>query len=261
MGKVYLVGAGPGDADLLTVRAARVLARADVVLHDALVSQEVLDLIRSGAEQIDVGKRCGPKRVSQEEINALLVAKAVAGDVVVRLKGGDPLIFGRAGEEIAALRAAEIDFEVIPGITAAAAAAAVARIPLTDRHLASEVVFATGGRGSGFPSLPGSGLGRRTLVVYMPGTDYGELARKLGEEAWPSNVPCVLVSGANRPGQELCWTELGGLASTRLLPAPSVLIVGSVAKKPATASGGSRRRELAFPLPVRSASREKEEWS
>src|ERR1700681_3263284 len=139
MGKVYLVGAGPGDPELFTLRAARLLERATIVLHDSLVSREVLQRIAPKAEIIDVGKRCGQKLLSQEEINALLVSYAASHERVIRLKGGDPLIFGRAGEEIEALRQAGVDFEIVPGITAALGAAAEAGISLTDRRAASQV--------------------------------------------------------------------------------------------------------------------------
>jgi len=143
MGKVFLVGAGPGDPELLTRKAARLLAEATIVLHDALVSREVLALISPRAELIDVGKRFGQKLLTQDEINSLLISYAASHEIVVRLKGGDPLIFGRAAEEMLALREAAVDFEVVPGITAALAAAASAKISLTDRRLASQLLFTT----------------------------------------------------------------------------------------------------------------------
>src|SRR5713101_10130477 len=136
MGKVYLVGAGPGDPELLTVKAARLLARAGIVFHDSLVSGEILRLISRDAEVIDVGKRCGHKLLTQEEINSLLVSYARKREIVVRLKGGDPSIFGRAAEEIESLRKAGIEYEIVPGITAALGAAAAAGISLTDRRIA-----------------------------------------------------------------------------------------------------------------------------
>ena len=148
MGKVYLIGAGPGDPELLTLKAARLLARADVVLHDALVSREVLEVISNAAEVIDVGKRAGRKLLTQEEINALLVSYAQKGEIVVRLKGGDPSIFGRAGEEIESLRKAGIEYEIVPGITAALGAAAAAGISLTDRRVASQILLTTFSRGT-----------------------------------------------------------------------------------------------------------------
>jgi len=148
MGKVYLIGAGPGDPELLTVKAARLLEQATIVLHDSLVSREVLQIIPRSAEIIDVGKRCGQKLLTQDEINALLVSYAASREAVIRLKGGDPVVFGRAGEEIEALRRAGVAFEIVPGITAALGAAAVAGISLTDRRAASQIVITTYSRGS-----------------------------------------------------------------------------------------------------------------
>src|SRR5713226_8045631 len=142
-GKVYLVGAGPGDPELLTLKALKLLRLADVVLHDELIGPEILASVPSSAQVHNVGKRCGRKSITQEAINALLVKQALLGLQVVRLKGGDPLIFGRGGEEIEALRKANIDFEIVPGVTAALGAAAAAQIPLTHRELASAVVFLT----------------------------------------------------------------------------------------------------------------------
>jgi uroporphyrin-III C-methyltransferase len=139
-GKVYLVGAGPGDPDLLTLKAAKLLAQAEVVLYDSLVSREVLALISQTALLLDVGKRAGKKLLTQDESNSLLVSYAQEGKLVVRLKGGDPLLFGRAGEEMESLRRAGIDFEIVPGITAAVGAAAAAKISLTDRRVASQVL-------------------------------------------------------------------------------------------------------------------------
>src|ERR1700743_1123974 len=147
MGNVYLIGAGPGDPELLTVKAARLLERATVVLHDSLVSREVLALIPGSAEIVDVGKRAGQKLLTQDEINSLLVSYANSHEVVIRLKGGDPTLFGRAGEEIEALREAQVPFEIVPGITAALGAAAAARISLTDRRAASQLVITTYSRG------------------------------------------------------------------------------------------------------------------
>src|SRR5258708_22065493 len=143
MGKVYLVGAGPGDPELLTVKAARLLARAGIVFHDSLVSREILQLVAQDAEVIDVGKRCGQKLLTQEEINSLLVSAAATHEVVIRLKGGDPLIFGRAGEEIEALRNARIEFEVVPGITAPLGAPPPPQLSLTDPPPPPQLVFST----------------------------------------------------------------------------------------------------------------------
>src|SRR5258708_25952108 len=147
-GKVYLVGAGPGDPELLTVKALRLLRGADVVLHDDLVSPEILQLISPAAEVQNAGKRCGTKTVRQEEINFLMVTLAASGRQVVRLKSGDPLIFGRAGEEIEALRRSNIEYEIVPGVTSALGAAAAAGIPLTHRQASSTLVLTAGHRAS-----------------------------------------------------------------------------------------------------------------
>jgi uroporphyrin-III C-methyltransferase len=230
MGKVYLVGGGPGDPDLLTVKAVRLLERATVVLHDSLVSREVLQRIAPGAEIIDVGKRCGQKLLTQEEINALLVSFAANHESVIRLKGGDPLIFGRAGEEIEALRQAGVDFEVVPGITAALGAAAAAGISLTDRRAASQVVITTFSRGADSSAMDwGVVTSATTLVLYMPGAEYAEVAQRLRDAGMPGDLPCVIVSNATGSQQQVRWTSVAGLASEERLPAPALLIVGRVA--------------------------------
>jgi uroporphyrin-III C-methyltransferase len=234
MGKVYLIGAGPGDPDLLTVKAARLLERATIVLHDSLVSREVLQRIAAGAETIDVGKRCGRKLLTQDEINALLVSYSASHEIVIRLKGGDPLIFGRAGEEIEALRNAGVDFEIVPGITAALGAAAAAGISLTDRRAASQVVIATFSRGAdasgATPQLDwGAAASAATLVLYMPGADYAEVAQRLRDAGLPEALPCVIVSNATSANQQIRWTNVAGLSAEEKLPAPALLIVGRVA--------------------------------
>jgi uroporphyrin-III C-methyltransferase len=232
MGKVYLVGAGPGDPELLTVRAARLLARASIVFHDSLVSRGILQLIGCGAEVIDVGKRCGQKLLTQDEINSLLVSATAKHDVVIRLKGGDPLIFGRAGEEIEALRNAGVDFEVVPGITAALGAAAAAGISLTDRRAASQVVISTFSRGTeGAPMDFSAITSTTTLVLYMPGPNYAEVADRLREGGLPDDLPCVIVSNATGAGQHIRWTSVGQLAHEQKLPTPALMIVGRVASR------------------------------
>src|SRR5216684_6358183 len=232
MGKVYLVGAGPGDPELLTVKAARLLARAEIVFHDSLVSAEVLRLIARDAEVINVGKRCGRKLLTQEEINSLLVAAGTKQEVVIRLKGGDPLIFGRAGEEIEALRNAGVDFEVVPGITAALGAAAAAGISLTDRRAASQVVFSTFSRGTeGSPMDFSAITSTTTLALYMPGPDYAEVAHRLREGGLPDDLPCVIVSNATGAEQQIRWTNVARLAYEEKLPAPALMIVGRVASQ------------------------------
>jgi uroporphyrin-III C-methyltransferase len=230
MGKVYLIGAGPGDPELLTLKALRLLQSASVVLHDSLVSREVLALIPCHVEVIDVGKRAGQKLLTQEEINALLVSYAGRGENVIRLKGGDPLIFGRAGEEIEALRDAGVDFEVVPGITAALGAAAAAGISLTDRRAASQLVIATFSRGTDASSMNwGAVTNRSTLVLYMPGADYAEVARQMRDAGLADDLPCAIVSNATTPRQQIRRTSVAALAHQERLPAPALLIVGRVA--------------------------------
>jgi uroporphyrin-III C-methyltransferase/precorrin-2 dehydrogenase/sirohydrochlorin ferrochelatase len=230
-GKVYFVGAGPGDPDLLTRKAWNVLRSADVVLHDALVSSEVLSIAPAGAILCDVGKRCGAKSISQEEIHALLIGYVSTAKTVVRLQGGDPLIFGRAGEEISALRDAGVDFEVIPGVTAASAAAASAQIALTDRRAASQLIFLSAHRREGefesdLKSVPRTGA---TLVIYMPGRDYQRLARALRGAGISDETPCLIVSQASSPGESIYRADLASLADVRVPPTPALVIVGAVA--------------------------------
>ena len=228
-GKVYLVGAGPGDPELLTRKAWRVLQAADVILHDDLVSAEILSVLPANSQVVNVGKRCGAKGISQFEINALMVGYAREGKTVARLKSGDPLIFGRACEEMEALRNATIDFEVIPGVTAALGAAASARISLTDRRHASRVVFVTAHRAAG------TGLSNErhisvdtTYVIYMPGNRYAELAAELQEAGIASEVPCVVISRATTTEETIRLTTVGNLAQCPTAVAPALLIVGSV---------------------------------
>lgn len=231
-GKVFLVGAGPGSVDLLTLRAARALESADVILYDALIGTDILQLAKPNARLINVGKRCGKKALSQEDINGILVYWARSGDKVVRLKGGDPSIFGRATEEAAALRAANIEFETIPGVTAACSAAAAAGISLTDRAVASQVIFATAHHSDensdrNFASAARDG---RTLVLYMPGHDYERIVGELCRAGLAAGTPCVVVSKIATPQQQVTWTDLQSLATHPALPSPSVLIIGEVAR-------------------------------
>jgi uroporphyrin-III C-methyltransferase len=230
MGKVFLVGAGPGDPELLTRKAARVLAQANVVLHDSLVSAEVLDLASPQAEMVDVGKRAGLKLLTQDEINSLLVAYAARHEVVVRLKGGDPMLFGRASEEIEALRRANVAFEVVPGITAAFGAAASAGFSLTDRRVASQVLFTTFSRGASAKKLGWREItSDTTLAIYMPGVDYAEVAARLVDAGLDPETPCAVISHATRSEQQIRWTTIAALFDEEKLPAPAVMIVGKVA--------------------------------
>jgi uroporphyrin-III C-methyltransferase len=232
MGKVYLIGAGPGDPELLTLKAARLLSCANVVLHDSLVSAEVLGKISPGAEVVDVGKRCGKKLLTQDEINALLVGYSASHEVVVRLKGGDPSIFGRAGEELGALRDAHREFEVVPGVTAALGAAAAAGVSLTDRRVASQVLLTTFSRGRDATAMDwGCLTPATTLVLYMPGPDYAEVARRLSDAGLPADLPCVIVSGASGSQQQVRSSSVGALATEEKLAAPALMIVGRVASR------------------------------
>ena len=229
-GKVFLVGGGPGDPELLTLKAARVLRTAEVVLHDDLISDEVLRLVPPHALIHNVGKRSGKKNISQDEINFLMVTLAQSGSQVVRLKGGDPLIFGRAAEEIAALRKANIEFEIVPGITAALGAAASAQVPLTNRNSSHALVLVAGHTAAGtdptdWPSLVSSGA---TVVVYMPGQRYAETAQKLRTAGLPYDTPCLLISQATRTKEEFYSTTLGKLSRAPRLAAPTLLVVGEV---------------------------------
>jgi uroporphyrin-III C-methyltransferase len=232
MGKVYLVGAGPGDPELLTLRAARLLRNANVVLHDSLVSCEVLPMISASATVVDVGKRCGRKLLTQEEINALLVSYAASNAIVVRLKGGDPSIFGRAGEELEALRDAHVDYEIVPGVTAALGASAAAGISLTDRRVASQILFATFSREIGATAMDwGCLTPTTTLVLYMPGPDYAAVSQRLLDAGLPEDLPCAVVAQASSASQQICWTSVGALSNQERLPAPAIMIVGRVARQ------------------------------
>jgi uroporphyrin-III C-methyltransferase len=244
MGKVYLIGAGPGDPELLTLKAARILASANVVLHDSLVSHEVLARISASAGIVDVGKRCGRKLLTQEEINALLVSYAVSHEVVVRLKGGDPSVFGRAGEELQALREARVEYEVVPGVTAALGAAAAAGISLTDRRVASQVLLSTFSRGADANAMDwGCLTPATTLVLYMPGPDYAEVSRRLAEAGLPEDLPCIIVSGASGSQQQVRWSTVSALTVEEKLPAPALMIVGRVASQQVRELGDAFWRE------------------
>jgi len=229
-GKVYLVGAGPGDPELLTVKAVRLLGSADAVLHDELVTPEILRLASPTAQLHNVGKRCGKKRVTQQEINFLMAGLAVAGQRVVRLKGGDPLIFGRAGEEMEALAAAGIPYEVVPGITAALGAAAAAAIPLTHRRGSGALVFLPGHRAGSQEETGWREFVRcaATLAIYMPGQNYGAIGRRLRDAGLSGETPCAMISRATTPTQQWQVTTVAGLHSAPRLPSPAILIVGEV---------------------------------
>ncbi len=250
-GKVYLVGAGPGDPELLTLKALRVLRSAEAVLHDDLVAPEILGLIPPTAQIYNVGKRCGKKKIQQAEINCLMVALAASGLHVVRLKGGDPLIFGRAGEEIEALRGNHIPFEIVPGVTSAMGAAAVAQIPLTHRRASSALVFITAHRASqkdtceqdasDWSKFVGSGA---TLVIYMPGQNYADIAKSLTSAGLAGHTPCAVISRATTKYQRTYRTTVLDLRRTPQFASPTLLIVGEVVD---LADPAAAVEEFAFP--------------
>lgn len=231
-GKVYLVGAGPGDPELLTMKALRLVQSAEVVLHDDLVSPEILHLIPRTADVQNVGKRCGTKTMRQEEINFLTVTLASSGKQVVRLKSGDPLIFGRAGEEIEALRRADIAYEIVPGVTSALGAAAVTGIPLTHRRVSSTLVLTTGHRAPENVDLERQGFATNetTLVIYMPGQDYAGIADRLTDDRFSQETPIAIISRATTPQQEVHLTTIADLPHSPKLKAPTLLIIGEVVR-------------------------------
>lgn len=228
---VYLVGAGPGDPDLLTVKACRFLERADIVLHDDLVPAEIVGLAGPQAEIVNVGKRCGAKGITQIQINARMIECARRGLVVVRLKSGDPGIFGRLGEELDALEAAGVPFEVVPGITAGMAAAASLGAALTDRRNSARVVVVTNHRAHGSPlseKTDWKGLVREdtTLVVYMPGHDFAGLRAELLDAGLPPEIPAAIVSRATAPDHRHQFATLGELDKLRRMESPAILLIG-----------------------------------
>lgn len=236
-GIVFLVGAGPGDPDLLTLKAAKALRSADVVLHDELVSAEILRLIPTTAQLINVGKRSGKKSAGQEEINRLLVQHALMGLQVVRLKGGDPFIFGRGGEELQALRETGIQVEVVPGITAALGAAAGVQIPLTHRDVSSALIFVTGSskQRDQIANWPDRIPSNATVVVYMPGSDLASLSARLLSSGVAAETPCALIVSATRESERVHITTVANLAASPNLPAPRLLVVGEVVRLADTA--------------------------
>jgi uroporphyrin-III C-methyltransferase len=228
---VSLVGAGPGHPGLFTLRGAELLGRADVVVYDRLIAHELLELAPPGAELIDVGKNPGESS-RQSDINALLVEHGRAGREVVRLKGGDPFVFGRGGEEAEALRKAGVAYEVVPGITSAFAAPAAAGIPVTHRTLSTSVTVVTGrvGDASAADRVDWQALGNAggTLVILMGVSERADIAARLIAGGRLPDTPAAVVHWGTATGQEVVRTTLDGLASVAL-PAPSVIVVGPVA--------------------------------
>ncbi|MFN9926702.1 MAG: uroporphyrinogen-III C-methyltransferase [Phenylobacterium sp.] len=250
-GEVWLVGAGPGDPELLTLKALRVLGTADVVVHDGLVSDEILELAPSQARRISVAKRKSRHSYSQDEIGRMLVAFALDGLTVVRLKGGDPFIFGRGGEELEACREAGIGCHVVPGVTAALAASASAGAPLTHRGAAQAVTFVTGHAAKGGePDLDWAALARanQTVVIYMGLSQAGVIAGRMLAAGRAPSTPALIVENASRPDERRVLTTLAGLtAAAEALSGPALLIFGE-AMAMAEAQG------LTVPPSVRSTS-------
>jgi uroporphyrin-III C-methyltransferase len=236
-GKVYLVGAGPGDPELLTLKAAALLRSADLVLHDDLVPAAVLAIAGRQALVVSVGKRCGVKHVHQSEIHALMIDAARRQLSVVRLKSGDPLVFGRAAEEMDALRAADVPFEVVPGITAAFAAAAQIGCSLTDRRSASSIELHTGHKA--VDADQEEMRESTTRVVYMPGRNFRGLAEERLQAGDAPAMPCCVISRAAQSDQSIQWSTLGDLADVVPGPAPVLLLTGwALAAAAARHSGG-----------------------
>jgi uroporphyrin-III C-methyltransferase len=234
-GAVWLVGAGPGDPELLTIKALKALQAAEVVVHDGLVSDEILDLAPPSARRISVAKRKSRHSYSQDEINRMLVAFAQEGLNVVRLKGGDPFIFGRGGEELEAARAAGIACHVVPGVTAALAAGASAGAPLTHRGSAQAVTFVTGhaaskdANGGGEPDLDWESLAKanQTVVIYMGLSMAAPIAARLMAAGRAGSTPALIVENASRADEQRITTTLAGLAEAAgALAGPALLIVG-----------------------------------
>ncbi len=254
-GKVYLVGAGPGDPELLTLKARRILGTADAVLYDELANSAILDWAPAAAERLYVGKRDRCHSLPQEEIQRHLIARARQGKCVVRLKGGDPFLFGRGGEEAAALTAAGIPWEVIPGVSAGLAAPALAGIPLTHRGLAAQVVFRSGHAcGLSAPSRP-------TQVIFMGLGRIRAVVAELTAEGWPAATPVAVIAQASLPGQQVVRGRLENIAArvaAAHLPNPALIVVGAVAafgaaERDAAAQGPAEETVAAAPAPAATA--------
>jgi uroporphyrin-III C-methyltransferase len=234
-GKVYLVGAGPGDPDLLTVKAARLIAAADVIVHDGLVDDAVLALARADARLISVAKKRNRHSVPQDGINAILVQEALAGHAVVRLKGGDPFIFGRGGEEVEACREADVPVESIPGISAAIGGAAETLLPLTHRDASSAVSFVAGQckglTDQNWAGLAGKG---RTLVIYMGVATSADITEKLIADGLSPDTPVAVLERVTHPqarALRTILTDLGGMIKRENIQSPAIIVVGDVVLK------------------------------
>jgi uroporphyrin-III C-methyltransferase len=232
LGTIYLVGAGPGPVDLLTLRAARLIERAEIIVHDGLIGRDILGIARSDVRLISVAKQRARHTLPQEEINALLVREAVAGRDVVRLTGGDPFIFGRGGEEAEAARAAGVPVEVVPGITAANGAAAAAQIALTHRD-ASSIVSFVAGQCKGLAEQDWSGLAGkgRTLVIYMGVSTAAQIADKLMADGLAPDMAVAVIENAARPEMRVLRGLLAGLpelVEREAVQSPALIVIGEV---------------------------------
>lgn len=231
-GTIYLVGAGPGDPDLLTLRAARLIERAHIIVHDGLVDPAILALARADAELICVAKQRSKHTLPQDQINALLVREALAGRDVVRLKGGDPLVFGRGGEEAEAAHTAGVPVEIVPGISAANGAAAAAQIALTHRD-ASSIVSFVAGQCKGLSDQNWTGLAGkgRTLVIYMGVKTAPQIAEKLMEDGLAPDMPLAVIENAARPSMRVLRGLLAGLpelVTQQRVKSPALIVIGEV---------------------------------
>jgi uroporphyrin-III C-methyltransferase len=244
MGKVYLVGAGPGDPGLLTMKAYQLLSQAQIVIYDALVSPEILAFIPPTAEVIDAGKRMGRHSLLQTDTTQLLIQKAQQAEVVVRLKGGDPFIFGRGGEELADLVAAGVEVEVVPGVTAGIAAPAYAHIPLTHRDYSSSVIFVTGHESAGKyrPAINWSAIAQaaETIVIYMGIHNLPYIVAKLLQAGLSADIPIALIRWGTTPQQSELIATIGTIeeqVKSTNFTAPAIIVVGQVVNfRPQSAS-------------------------
>jgi uroporphyrin-III C-methyltransferase len=235
MGRVFLVGAGPGDPDLLTLKAARLIAMAEVIVHDGLVDDAIIAMANPKARFISVAKQRSRHSVPQDGINAILIAEARAGHMVVRLKGGDPFIFGRGGEEIEACQLAGVSVEVVPGVSAALGCAAEIRLPLTHRDASSAVSFVAG-QCKGLTDQDWSGLAGkgRTLVIYMGVATADDICEKLIADGVAPDMPVAVLERGTRAGSRAMrtlLTDLGGLMTREAVKSPAIIVVGEVVLK------------------------------
>lgn len=237
-GKVFLVGAGPGDPDLLTVKAHALIRAAQVILHDDLVSAPILALANPHAMVVNVGKRCGTKNITQSEINRLMIASARRGLSVIRLKSGDPGLFGRLAEERDALESAGIPYEIVPGVTSALSAAASLGVSLTDRRTSSRIVVVSAHRAHENENEPPTdwrslATNNSTLVIYMPGRNLAALRQELLDAGLDADTPAAIVSAASTPEQREHCTTLGQLDTAPPMPAPTILLIGRTIERAA----------------------------